>query len=881
MPTFLPTVADMMANSVSSATPHGFLKGTTGMGPPYGATSIATYVRDLQAVGATINRSYISWDVANPAPGVYVWNDVNKNVDLWYTSMVNAGITPILHHIFAPQWWLLHNGWSPSSLPYADWPPYPSADWDFFMTQNVTAAQVAAARFPLAIIEPCNEWNNGSIYAHPGGTTLAVTAANYAAYFAPIQAAYKSVNPTQKCIIGGLLRMDSANFSNWVAGNAIPALLKPALDALSCTPDGVSIHPYMLGAPTSNPVFDIGPNILSRNSWQSVGRYLDAQDAAGWHLPVYITETGFRASGTNGQNAFNCNSEDAKAIWNRYEHDNVLALYTKDARPAGKSWVEAMMYYRWQEYPAPTATSKSGGYPGDPPEGPHPLNLWGQSLQDFIARINQKNAIQRLDGLTLTCPSTAVVGQPAVSITAAGVGTGCVPNFHSSDSTVVLVGAQTTGVPGVNLTFPNPGVATVWVDSYSAWRNPVAARVQITVAGQVPTASTVSPVTGWSVASSTGGTLQFTVVVLDQIGNPITSPTGTWSSSDAPNAPVDPITGLLTAVAPSAGVVVTFTPTGFAGAAGTSTGDVVLNPVLQITSGPVTLINVGASAVTVTDGTNPITGCTLVISDASKATASGQTVIAKVAATSGTYTVKAQKAGYADSTTVTFTCSGGGILDDKDAIGLSNGASVTTYTDPDGNTWAEPTNAPTYVTNDLNGHASLAFNGTSSRLRAAAAVAKFNGLSMTYGCLVLPLAAAPAANELFIDNRDTTDTQGWLSGRNATNANPLLFYYTSTGAITQQFDGSAIVSGSWTRVIDRLAQGAQSRMTNGAVNGSVRTDPTYRNATTAPPRPYKGMGIFTSNFFQGRMALEILVDHAVTDTERLQIDLYMQTYGAL
>src|SRR5882724_2245955 len=229
MTTFLPTVANMMANSVPATPRHGLLFGTTGLGPPYGATAAASYIQDLQTVGGTINRSYFSWDVNNPSPGVFVWNDSNKNVDLWYTSMVNAGITPIMHHIFAPQWWLLHNGWSPSSLPYADWPPYPSSDWNYFMTQNVAAATAAAQRFPLAIIEPCNEWNNGSIYAHPGGTTLAVTAANYAAYLA--------VNPNQKIIVGGLLRMDSANFSNWVAGNAIPALLKPALDALGCTPD--------------------------------------------------------------------------------------------------------------------------------------------------------------------------------------------------------------------------------------------------------------------------------------------------------------------------------------------------------------------------------------------------------------------------------------------------------------------------------------------------------------------------------------------------------------------------------------------------------------------------------------------------------------------
>jgi hypothetical protein len=364
MPTFQPTVADMMANSVPSATPHGFLKGTTGMGPPYGATAIATYVQDLLAIGATVNRTYVSWDVANPSPGVFVWNDANKNLDLWYNSMVAAGITPIIQHIFAPQWWLLHNGWSPSDRPFADFPPWPSSDWNFFIAQNVTAATALATRYPLAIIEPQNEWNNAGIYCRPGGLVVALPPANYAAFHAPIQAAVKAVNPTQKVIIGGLFRVDSApSFSgnNNMSGIATLAPMKTALDALGCTPDGLSIHPYLLGAPNSDPTIDRGPNAIGINSWQSTGRCLAEMNRIGWNtMPVHITETGFRASGSNAQNAFNCNSEATKAYWNRYEHDNVLALYSKDAVGPGKAWVESMLYYRDQEYPSPTATSKSG-----------------------------------------------------------------------------------------------------------------------------------------------------------------------------------------------------------------------------------------------------------------------------------------------------------------------------------------------------------------------------------------------------------------------------------------------------------------------------------------------------------------------------------------
>lgn len=872
---------------------------TTGLGPPdTGAGGVIPYyIQELQQTGLTGNRTYMSCNFINTSSGVFNWAYRQGGPDSWYTAMVNAGITPILQHIFAPSWWFTYTtGWTNSTTPYADWPPYPSADWDNFMTHNVDFATAAAARYPLAIIEISNEWNNGGIYVKPqGGQALAVLAANYAAYHAPIQAAYKAVNPTQKVIVGGLLRMDSANFSNWVAGNAIPALLKPALDALSCTPDGVSIHPYMLGAATSNPMIDGGANILSRNYWQSVGRYLNAQDAAGWHLPVYITESGFRASQTNSQGAFNTNSETTKSIWNRFELDTCFYLYGKDARPAGKSWVEQYGYYRMEEYPSPTTPSYSGMFAGDPAGGPHTQYPWGVSAQDYYTKVAAHQPIPKLETITLTgVPSTAVIGQAAVTISAAGGNIPTIPTFReSSAGSIATLSTPATGTATAVLSFPGSGTVTVTAQGLSSCYLPISIAQTIIVAAQIPTLSVITPANGWKVATSNSGTIQFTVAETDQIGNPIVSPVGTWTSSDATNAPIDPVTGLLTAVGLSANVVVTWTPTGGAGGStATSTGDVVLNPVLQITNAPTTLINIGLVILTVTDGVNPVTGCTIVASDPTKITVSGQTIFGL--GTSGTSTIKAQKAGYGDSSLSTVTSTGdkagaatNSYLDDKDAIGLSNGAAISTYTDGGGQTWAQATGSkqPTYTTGAINGHAAITFDGVNDVLKATATVPALNDTEFTYMALLQPTNASAVANEQLLDNRNTTAGQqgGFVLGRNATTLTSDLSYYVPGPTLQQQFDGPAMTTGNWTVLIDRVSQGNQNRMLDGVVVGTSRTDATYLNPTTNPPLPTKGGNISTNpgNNFQGPVAIEGFVNRYVPDTERLQIYLRAKTYGGL
>lgn len=156
---------------------------------------------------------------------------------------------------------------------------------------------------------------------------------------------------------------------------------------------------------------------------------------------------------------------------------------------------------------------------------------------------------------------------------------------------------------------------------------------------------------------------------------------------------------------------------------------VVAGGTLVITSGAVTLVNGGTSAVTVTDGTNPVTGCTLVISDSSKGSAVGQNVYGK--GTSGTFTVKAQKAGYTDSATVTFTCSSGLILNLDPLLGTNtttNGAAVTSWADQSATagSFAEAVLTPAYESPGPAGLPDILFNGTTSLLSTATVVAAYN-----------------------------------------------------------------------------------------------------------------------------------------------------------
>jgi len=177
---------------------------------------------------------------------------------------------------------------------------------------------------------------------------------------------------------------------------------------------------------------------------------------------------------------------------------------------------------------------------------------------------------------------------------------------------------------------------------------------------------------------------------------------------------------------------------------------------LVITSGAVTLINGGETAVTVTDGTNPVTGCTLLISDSTKAVAVGQEVIGT--AESGTYTVTATKAGYTNSSPVTFTCSGNCFILDP-ASGTNtvvNGGAVTSWADSAGNSF---TGTGTYLTSGTNGKPAVSLNGTTDTL-ASPSTTSYNA-SFFYELLCIKPTANPASNRSVISSNNGS-TSGYI-----------------------------------------------------------------------------------------------------------------------
>lgn len=882
MTTYADNRLKLINSRVAGPTQYPTRWGANGMAPPYGLAAGNYFAQELVQQGFNTNRSAITWTSEAPSAGVFDWTKPDNCIPIQYA----LGIRPIIQHIFTPTW---ANVVTPNSnLPYADVPLFSdTTNFNAWVANHVAFATAAATRYTgMMDVEIWNEMNTPSIYWRGGGSTTA--APDWIAYghlYAALKAAYQAVDPTIKVCVGGILYMDSF-VGTGTTGVTYMQNLKTVLDGLSVTPDAVAVHPYVLGSTNGDPTIDSYPQSGKNGVAPTIRRFQKAMVAAGWgNVPTWVTEFGYISSGPEA-GAYNAGSEAQKAVWYRETFDAIYYTCTKQVLGPGQAGVELVTVYKLENYSDGTVdTDSTGLWSGSPTGGPHTQLPAGVTIQDFMHRIRNGLHVPLLSSMAITGPSTAVMTDTpgTYSVTGTddgGLAMGCTPIFHTSDPTVATISSVFGATTGT-LALVAPGTCSVWGHTYNVKRVPIQTPpIVLTVAAQIPTTGTLTP-NPFAIAVSVGGTVTMVASYLDQIGGPIAGqPAGTFTSSDPTNAPVDPVTGIVTAVGVSTGVVITFTPT--AGNACTATGNVTQNPVLQITNAPSTLINVGALLLTVTDGTNPVSGCTFVISDGTKATMSGQYLVG--VGSSGTFTLKAQKASYNDSVLSTITSTGGGILDDKDLIGLANGASVTTYTDLDGNVWSQATHPPTYATNDYNGHSSIVFNGTSQYLQSGAAVTRLNGAAMTYAAIFTPTSNAPASNELLLDDRDVTNGQGFVLGRNNTTMAPVLDYYTTPTNLQLRFDGTALSQNTQYRRVDRVSSGNQTRWINGVANGTQATDPTYRNPTSSPPIVSKGSGIAGSStgyFFSAvKLGLEIMVNRYVTDAEATQLDQKMQLYIA-
>lgn len=881
MTTYADNRLKLINSRVAGPTQYPVRWGANGMAPPYGTPAGNYFAQELVQQGFNTNRSAITWTSEAPSAGVFDWTKPDNCIPI----QAALGIRPVIQHIFTPTW---ANVVTPNSnLPYADVPLFSdTTNFNAWVANHVAFATAAATRYTgMMDVEIWNEMNTPSIYWRGGGSTTA--APDWIAYghlYAALKAAYQAVDPTIKVCVGGILYLDSF-VGTGTTGTTYMQNLKTVLDGLSVTPDAVAIHPYILGSTNGDPTIDAYPASGRNGVAPTIRRFQKAMVTAGWgSVPTWVTEFGYISSGPEA-GAYNAGSEAQKAVWYREIFDAIYYTCTKQVLGPGQAGVELVCVYKLENYSDGTVdTDSTGLWTGSPTGGPHTQLPAGVSIQDFMHRIRNGLHVPILSKMAITGPSTAVMTDTpgTYSVTGTddgGLAMGCTPIFHTSDPTVATISSGFGATTGT-LALVAPGTCSVWAHTYNAKRVPIQTPpIILTVAAQIPTTGTLLP-NPFAIAVSVGGTVTMVASYLDQVGGPIAGqPPGTFTSSDPTNAPVDPVTGIVTAVGVSTGVVITFTPT--TGNACTATGNVTTNPVLQITNAPSTLINVGALLLTVTDGSNPVSGCTFVISDGTKATMSGQYLVGLGA--TGTFTIKAQHAGDNDSVLYTVTCTGGGILDDKDAIGLSNGASVSSYTDLDGIVWASAS-PPTYATNDYNGHSSVVFDGISQFLRSNVAVSRLNGTGFTYAKIFTPTSNAPPSNEISFDNRDQTHGEGFVVTRNATTMTPGQDYYTSPTNLQLRFDGTALSQNTQYRRIDRIGSGHQSRWTNGAANGITSTDTPYRNPVTSPPTVTKGAAIAGSStpyfFAPEKLGLEIFVNRDVPDTEATQLDQKMQLYIA-
>lgn len=287
---------------------------------------------------------------------------------------------------------------------------------------------------------------------------------------------------------------------------------------------------------------------------------------------------------------------------------------------------------------------------------------------------------------------------------------------------------------------------------------------------------------------------------------------------------------------------------------------------LVITSGAVTLINGGMTAVTVTDGTNPVTGCTLIISDGTKASASGQNVTGT--AESGTYTVTATKASYTNSSPVTFTCSGGCLILDPNSgtNTIINLGAVTTWNDSAGNMFV---GTGTYKTGGVNGQNAVTFNGTTDAFASPSLTSYNNGTFYEFMCLVPTSSSASNRN---LTSLNVSSTSGYTTSIDTSNLQRMSTFdgsaHNTTNATLSLSTPYYLTSAENIANSQILIANNTTTNTSGSgytANGSALTHRVGANST--------GLGNFTAM----DLYLRLYVNRYPTATERAQIQLRGKT----
>lgn len=204
----------------------------------------------------------------------------------------------------------------------------------------------------------------------------------------------------------------------------------------------------------------------------------------------------------------------------------------------------------------------------------------------------------------------------------------------------------------------------------------------------------------------------------------------------------------------------------------------------------------------------------------------------------------------------------------------TSGANVSQWLDVSGKgrhaLQSNSSKQPDLVNNAANGHPSIEFNGTSDffQLTPVDFNAMQNGLTM----FVVTKPTAVAANARFIEfgNGNTANNNVWLSQPNSTDVSFYSYNGTTSGSIT----ATNCVALNQYQGIE--AQFSPSTVETIWVNGNSKTTGTLSLPFNTRTTDFIGTNTAQSIFFQGQIAEILVYESALSSTDRVKVEQYLQ-----
>lgn len=295
---------------------------------------------------------------------------------------------------------------------------------------------------------------------------------------------------------------------------------------------------------------------------------------------------------------------------------------------------------------------------------------------------------------------------------------------------------------------------------------------------------------------------------------------------------------------------------------------------LTIPGGDRTLVYYGTEQLVVLDDSNnPVSGCTMVISDGTKGADHGSYNLFGLGK-SGTFQVYFTHSTYTNSAPITITCRPSIVLDP--AVGLSktgggalsDGDAVTGWTDSNGNAF---TLTGTYKASGINGKPAVTFNGTSNNVLSPSTT-DYNGSTIYEALLIKTSSDGGSSSRNLVSTLVNANLKGYNFALNTSN---FLRGTTGTGSGTSAIGGTGpdtVLSSARAAVTLKCSNGSQALFKNGTAEGTSTS--TFAANTVAVQHRLMSSNDGTGNYTGGDLYLRIYVS-SPSSSDYAQVDRTM------